>query len=82
MSPELPRNIKLGQIRRTIGLLTPEEWRRLDEDGRAAVDALSLHIWWRARQEENEAFEEEDCVFLTVPWMRGAPAGGGGAKDG
>jgi hypothetical protein len=73
VSPELPRNIKLGQIRRTIGLLAPEEWRRLDEDGRAAVDALSLHVWWRARQDEHEAFEgeEDDCVFLSVGWMQG-----------
>ena len=84
MSPELPRNIKLGQIRRTIGLLTPEEWRRLDEDGRAAVDALSLHVWWRARQDEHEAFEgeENDCVFLTVPWMQGLLRAVGARKTG
>ena len=29
-----------------------------------------MHIWTRARQEEHEAFEGEDCVFLTVRWMQ------------
>jgi hypothetical protein len=84
LPPELPPNIKLGQIRCTIGLLAPEEWRRLDEDGRAAVDALSLHVWWRARQDEHEAFEgeEDDCVFLTVPWMQGLLRAVGARKTG
>jgi hypothetical protein len=45
LSPELPRNIKLGQIRRTVGLLSHEAWHRLGEEERAAVDALSLHVW-------------------------------------
>jgi hypothetical protein len=70
LSPELPRNIKLGQIRRTVGLLPPEDRRRLEEDERAAVDALSLHVWFRARQTGHSAFEGEDCVFLTVGWMQ------------
>ena len=82
MAPEIPRNLKVGQIRRTIGLLPPEEWRGLDDDGRAAVDALSLHIWWRARQEEHEAFEDEQCVFLTVSWMQRLFEDGGSAKHG
>ena len=84
MSPELPRNIKLGQIRRTIGLVSPAKWRGIKEDERAAVDALSLHSWWRARQEEHEAFEgeEDDCVFLTVPWMQGLLRAVGARKTG
>jgi hypothetical protein len=84
VSPELPRNVKLGQVRRSVALHAPEEWRGLDEDGRAAVDALSLHIWWRARQDEHEAFEgeEDDCVFLTVPWMQGLLRAVGARKTG
>jgi hypothetical protein len=71
-------------VRRTIGLLSPDEWRGLEEDGRAAVDALSLHVWWRARQDEHEAFEgeEDDCVFLTVPWMQGLLRAVGARKTG
>jgi hypothetical protein len=70
LSPELPRNIKLGQIRRTVGLLSRQAWHRLGEDERAAVDALSLHVWFRARQTGHSAFEGDDCVFLTASWMQ------------
>jgi hypothetical protein len=71
MAPSLPRNIALGQVRRTIGLLPMDEWSELDEDGRAAVDALSLQLWLRAWQKEHPAFEDGDCIFLTVGWMHG-----------
>ena len=40
MSPELPQNIKLGQIRRTAGIATPSEWSKLSRDEQEAVDAL------------------------------------------
>jgi hypothetical protein len=70
VSPELSPNIKLGQLRRTVGLLPSDECRTLDEDERGAVDALSLHIWVRSRQTKNPAFEERDCVFMTVGWMQ------------
>ena len=50
MSPELPPNIKLGQLRRTVGLLPSDEWRGLDESEREALDALRLHICLRGRQ--------------------------------
>jgi len=69
-SPELPPNVKLAQLRRTVGLLPPDEWRGLNESERAAIDALSLHIWFRGRQTEHPAVEGEDCVFLTMRWMR------------
>jgi hypothetical protein len=82
LSPELPRNIKLGQIRRTVGLLTPEDCRRLDEDERAAVDAFNLHVWFRARQTGHSAFEREDCVFLTVGWMQNLLRAVGARKAG
>jgi hypothetical protein len=77
----LPRNVKLGQVRRTVGLLDPAGWKQLPEDGRAAVDALTLHVWWRARPTEHPAFEEDD----RVPNRRldaAAAAGGGGTQDG
>jgi hypothetical protein len=80
--PELPRNISPGQLRRTVGLLPADEWRGLDEDGHAAVDALSLHIWARARQNEHSPFEGEDCVFLTVRWMQGLLRTVGARKTG
>jgi hypothetical protein len=82
VSPELPRNIRAGQLRRTVGLLSTDEWRGLDEDGRAAVDALSLHIWARGRQNEHSPFEGEDCVFLTVRWMQGLLRTVGARKTG
>ena len=70
VQPELPPNIKLGQLRRTVGLLPSDEWRGLDESERAAVDALRLHIWARSRQTEHPALEEGDCIFLTVGWVQ------------
>jgi hypothetical protein len=84
MAPTLPRNVKLAQVRRSVTLLPADDWRRLEEDGRAAVDALSLHIWLRARQEEHPAFEAEgeDCVFLTVGWMQGLLQAVGARKTG
>jgi hypothetical protein len=78
----LPRNIKLGQVRRTVALLSPEEWRALDEDGRAAIDALRLHIWFRAMQKEHAAFEDDDCVFLAVSWVQQLLQAGGARKTG
>ena len=82
MAAELPPNIKLGQLRRTVGLLPSDEWRRLSEDERAAVDALSLHIWFRGRQKEYPAFEGEDCVFLAVSWVQGLLRAVGARKTG
>jgi hypothetical protein len=70
VSPELPPNIKLGQLRRTVGLLPSDEWRGLNESEREAVDALRLHICLRGRQTEHPALEGEDCVFLTVRWVQ------------
>jgi hypothetical protein len=63
---ELPRNVKLGQVRRTVGIVTPCDWNKLSRDEREAVDALALHVWWRCRQTGRPALEGEDCVFLTV----------------
>jgi hypothetical protein len=71
MAPTLPRNVTVAQVRRRIGLVPPNEWRELGEDDRAAVDALSLQLWLRARQAEHPAFEDGDCIFLTVRWMQG-----------
>ena len=71
MKPTLPPNVTVGQVRRTVGLTTPEEWRTLSEDQRAAVDALSVHVHWRARQQRHPAFDGDDETFLTVGWMRG-----------
>jgi hypothetical protein len=47
--PEL-RNLKLGQIRRTAGIVTQGEWNSLTRDEQEAVDALSWQIVWRCRQ--------------------------------
>jgi hypothetical protein len=66
MSPELPRNLKLGQIRRTAGIVTQSEWNKLTRDEQDAVDALSWQIVWRCRQKRHPALEGEDCIFLTV----------------
>ena len=70
MKPTLPPNVTAGQVRHTVGLLPWEEWRRLGEDQRAAVDALSVHIHWRARQQRHPAFDEGDLTFLSVGWVR------------
>ena len=70
MKPALPRNLTVGQVRHTVRLLPREEWRRLGEDQRAAIDALAVHIHWRARQQHHPAFDEDDETFLTVGCMR------------
>jgi hypothetical protein len=66
VSPELPRNLKLGQVRRTAGIVTQSEWSKLSRDEQDAVDALSWQIVWRCRQKRHPALEGEDCIFLTV----------------
>ena len=66
MSPELPRNLKLGQVRRTASVVTQSEWNKLSRDEQDAVDALSWQIVWRCRQKRHPALEGEDCIFLTV----------------
>ena len=35
--PEVPKNLKLGQIRRTAGIVTQKEWSTLNRDERDAV---------------------------------------------
>jgi hypothetical protein len=69
-TPELPPNIKLGQVRRTVGIVTPAEWSSLTRDERDAADALALHVWFRCRQKRHPALEGEDCVFLTDGWVQ------------
>ena len=64
--PELPRNLKLGQIRRTAGIVTQGEWNSLTRDDQEAVDALSWQIVWRCRQKRHPSLEGEACIFLTV----------------
>jgi hypothetical protein len=66
MGVELPQNLKLGQVRRTAGVVTQSEWDRLSRDEQDAVDALSWQIVWRCRQKRHPALEGEDCIFLTV----------------
>jgi hypothetical protein len=70
VSPELPRNIKLGQIRRTVGLLSPEEWRDLDQGGAKPSTRLACTSGFAAGRRKHPAFEGDDCVFLTVRWMQ------------
>jgi hypothetical protein len=82
VSPELPRNVRLGQLRRTVSLLSRDEWRTLSDDDQAAVDALSLHLWFRGRQTDHPAFEGQDCIFLTVRWMQELLRGIGARKTG
>ena len=66
MAPALTNNIMLGQLRRTVGIVTQLEWSRLTRSEQEAVDALALHVWWRCRQKRHPALEGEDCIFLTV----------------
>jgi hypothetical protein len=66
MGVDLPKNLKLGQVRRTAGIVTRSEWKALTRDEQDAVDALSWQIVWRCRQKRHPALEGEDCIFLTV----------------
>ena len=63
----LPANIRVGQVRRTVTIVSPEEWRSLTGDERAAADALALHVWWRCRQKQHPALEDETaCSSLSA----------------
>jgi len=44
--PDLPPNFKLGQSRRTAGIVTQSEWNELSRDEGDAVDALSWQMVW------------------------------------
>ena len=50
MPPDLPPNFKLGQSRRTAGIVTQSEWNELSRDEGDAVDALSWHHLRVARE--------------------------------
>jgi hypothetical protein len=80
--PELPRNLKLGQVRRTAGVLTQREWGTLSRDEQDAVDALSWQIVWRCRQKRHPALEGDDCIFLTVRHVQRLLRAIGAAKTG
>src|SRR5512133_24965 len=69
-APAIPKNLKLGQIRRTAGIVAQEDWSKLNRDEQDAVDALSWHVVWRCRQKRHPALEGEDCIFLTVRHVR------------
>jgi hypothetical protein len=68
--PALPPNRTPGQLRQTVGIVGREEWQKLRNDERDAANALSLHVWWRCRQEKHPALEGEDCVFLSDKWVK------------
>jgi hypothetical protein len=82
MSPELPRNLKLGQVRRTAGIVTQSDWSKLSRDEQNAVDALSWQIVWRCRQKRHPALQGEDCIFLTVRHVQRLLRAIGAAKTG
>lgn len=70
MYPALPPNRTPGQLRQTVGIVGREEWQKLSNDERDAANALSLHVWWRCRQEKHPALEGEDCVLLSDKWVK------------
>jgi hypothetical protein len=82
MSPELPRNLKLGQVRRTAGIVTQSEWSSLTRDEQDAADALAWQIVWRCRQKHHPALEGDDCIFLTVRHVQRLLRAIGAAKTG
>jgi hypothetical protein len=82
MSPEIPRNLKRGQIRRTAGIVTQRESSSLTRDEQDAVDALSWQIVCRCRQKRHPALEGEDCIFLTVRHVQRLLRAIGAAKTG
>jgi hypothetical protein len=81
-APAIPKNLKLGQIRRTAGIVTQTEWSKLNRDERDAVDALSWHVVWRCRQKRHPALEGEDCVFLSVGHVQSLLRAVGARKTG
>jgi hypothetical protein len=82
MSPEFPKNLKLGQVRRTAGIVTQSEWSKLSRDEQDAADALSWHVVWRCRQKRHPALEGEDCIFLSDGWVQGLLRAVGARKTG
>jgi len=80
--PRLPRNVKIGQVRRTVEIVSSADWNKLSKDERAAADALALHVWWRCRQSEHPAFEGTDCVFLTDRYVQRLLRAVGASKTG
>jgi hypothetical protein len=82
LRPELPQNLKLGQVRRTAGIVTQREWSSLTRDEQDAVDTLSWQIVWRCRQKRHPALEGDDCIFLTVRHVQRLLRAIGAAKTG
>jgi hypothetical protein len=71
MAPALPGNIKRGQLRKRLSIVSQETWNELSEEQRDAVDALSLQLYLRGLEKQHPAFEGRDCIFLTVRRMQG-----------
>jgi hypothetical protein len=71
MAPALPCNIKRGQLRKRLSIVSQETWNELSEEQRDAVDALSLQLYLRGLEKQYPAFEGRDCIFLTVRRMQG-----------
>jgi hypothetical protein len=78
VSPQLPPNIKLGQLRKRYAIVDVETRTR---DERDVVDAFLFHLYLR-EQGEYSAFEDDLCVFLSNGWMRGLLRAIGARKKG
>jgi hypothetical protein len=81
---KLPRNIKRGQLRKIAGLVDEERWKKLDEEGRDALDALSLLIYLRViHKDDHEPFgDEKNCLPLSNDCMRALLRALGARKKG
>jgi len=69
MKTWLPPNIKLGQLRRTVAIVSQDEWISLTRAERDAADALTLHVWKRAHVSRHPAFDGDE-TFLTNRYVQ------------
>lgn len=68
-SRQVGRAFDLKRLRRTIGVVKNEEWKRLNRDERDAANALTLHVWRRVHATRHPAFDRDE-TFLTNGYVQ------------
>jgi hypothetical protein len=66
---KLAPNIKLGQLRRTVAIVSPSEWNSLTRAERDAANAITFLIWKRAHTKRHPAFGGDE-IFLTKGYVQ------------
>lgn len=66
---KLPPNIRMGQLRRTVPIVSQEEWNQMAGSEQDAANAITFHIWKRTHTKRHPAFDGDE-TFLTNGYVQ------------